>query len=80
MLERHFVIYKNEHTEKRHGQNEMIQTMRVEEIMADGKRKTVYSDIRLYNGSIPPELCSVFKKVVPKKSERRGWRSGRRAA
>jgi len=80
MQEQHFIIYRNEHTENRHGKNEVIQTVRVEEILTDGKRQTVYSDIRFYNGNVTPALCGVLKRIVPKKSERRGWRSGKGAA
>ncbi len=80
MEERHFILYQNEHTEHQGEQTEVIQTLRVEEIMADGNRKTVYSDIHLHNESVPPVIRSVFKRLIPKQTERRVWRSGRRAA
>lgn len=80
MEERHFVLYWNEHTDERKDRNEVIKTFRAEEILADGKRKTVYSDICFQTNDISPALHSVFKRVVPKQSKRRVWRAGRRAA
>lgn len=80
MEERHFILYQNEHKEYQGEQAEVIRTLRVEEVMADGERKTVYSDIHFYNESIPPVMRELVNKVIPKKPERRVRRFGRRAA
>lgn len=80
MEERQFILYQNEHTDHRDGQTEVIKTLRVEEILADGKRKTVYSDIHFHNESIPPVMRSVFQKVASKQAEHRVRRIERRAA
>ena len=80
MLEQHFIIYRNEHTESRNGQSEVLQTIRVEEIMTDGKRKTVYTNIRFHNDSFPPVMRTLVNKLNLQKTERRVRRFGRRAA
>lgn len=80
MQKRHFIIYRNEHTESQNGQSEVVQTVRVEEILADGKRKTVYSNVHFYNSDFPPVMREFAEKAVPKKSERRTRRFGRGAA
>lgn len=80
MKEQHFIIYRNEHTESRNGQSEVVRTVRVEEILADGKRKTVYSNVHFYNSEFPLVMCGLADKAVPKTSEGRPRRFGRRAA
>ena len=73
MKKQHFIIYRNEHTESRNGQSEVVRAVRVEEILADGKRRTMYSNVHFYNSDFPD-------KAVPKTTERRPRRFGRRAA
>ncbi len=80
MEERHFILYQNEHTDYQGGQTEVMKSLRVEEVMADGKRKIVYSDNHFHNESIPPVMRSVFQKVVSKHAKCRVWRIGRRTA
>ena len=80
MEERHFILYQNKHINYQGGQAEVIKTLSVEEVMSDGKRKTVYSDILFHNESNSPVMRSIVQKVVPKQSERRVWHIERRAA
>ena len=39
MEERHFILYQNEHTDYQGGQTEVMKSLRVEEVMADGETK-----------------------------------------
>ncbi len=76
MEERHFILYQNEHNE----QSEVMKTRRVEEVMADGKRRIVYSDIHFHNEKLSPTMCRIFKSIFPKQSKSRVWRTGKKVA
>lgn len=80
MEERHFILYQNKHTNYQGGHAEVIKNLRVEEVMADGKRKTVYSEILFHNESISPVMRSIFQKVVSKQAKRQVWHAERRVA
>lgn len=70
MKKQHFIIYRNEHTESRNGQSEVVRAVRVEEILADGKRRTMYSNVHFYNSDFPPVMRELADKAVPKTTER----------
>ncbi len=66
MKKQHFIIYRNEHTESRNGQSEVVRAVRVEEIPADGKRRTMYSNVHFYNSDFPPVMRESQDKAVLK--------------
>lgn len=63
MQERHFTVYRETEQVLLNGRPYTLQVLRTEEMTRDGRRRTVYADIRFHSADIPAELQRLFSGV-----------------